>query len=328
MSHESTSRRHESFPFLSSPFMHFGSTSCEDIRLPKCPTEGWMKGEERRFVIQTIKETRRLVFEEHDWLKTNRLTSPLTSKKSWSGSRICFFFFTFPSQPKVEYHEWRKGDQPKGWRRRNRNQTDRRSKGKASRRPAVGWIEDSSFFFFLLSTPTKGWKKKKDNPQRPSFVQDESKKKQERWRWWVEDESKKKKRPNDRHAIPELISVRMHIVGTDVLSSSSSTKASWRLGDLRSIRYLTPSRRLRLPRTDSQDDSSELLWIFVGLFLTFIGYHTKKSVEDHQQKSSPSDTTPGWIIQCPGWLLPSRHKRLTPWDQPKVGLILVSWSKM
>ena len=137
MSHESTSRRHESFPFLSSPFirlrlMHFGSTSCEDIRLPKCPTEGWMKGEERRFVIQTIKETRRLVFEEHDWLKTNRLTSPLTSKKSWSGSRICFFFFTFPSQPKVEYHEWRKGDQPKGWRRRNRNQTDRRSKGKAS----------------------------------------------------------------------------------------------------------------------------------------------------------------------------------------------------
>ena len=83
-------------------------------------------------------------------------------------------------------------------------------------RRAVGWIEDSSFFFFLLSTPTKGWKKKKDNPQRPSFVEDESKKKQERWRWWVEDESKKKKRPNDRHAIPELISVRMHIVQPSV----------------------------------------------------------------------------------------------------------------
>ena len=83
---------HESFPFLSSPFMHFGSTSCEDIRLPKCPTEGWMKGEERRFVIQTIKETRRLVFEEHDWLKTNRLTSPPTFGWLWSGSRFCMIF--------------------------------------------------------------------------------------------------------------------------------------------------------------------------------------------------------------------------------------------
>ena len=90
------------------------------------------------------------------------------------------------------------------------------TRGSSTKVYAVGWIEDSSFFFFLLSTPTKGWKKKKDNPQRPSFVQDESKKKQERWRWWVEDESKKKKRPNDRHAIPELISVRMHIVQPSV----------------------------------------------------------------------------------------------------------------